>query len=562
MLITLLCALSGTATATPRFAFPMQLERPVAGELPALVLVPEALAPLQPLAQIVLAGAPLADGRRVDLRLERADPDTAGIVVAIDGRATQGGLALRGSSWAGKVEGEPDSSVFLGFSPWGSRGWIYSHGEYHHVLAQPGRDGSWAHSFSRLVSESELEALGVRASIDCGMEQLYAPGQLASPQSGTQPQPQLVSTTLVCRQAIETDYQLYQDFGNDLTAEQVYVGQLLGAANQRYVEQVNTVLDIVYLGFHTNVNDGWVSGDNGSGSVAMLYEFQAAWAGNLPNGANLAAFLSGASLGGGVAWLDSLCDGNYGFAVCGNITLQGGLTPFPVVQGPLTWDFMVTTHEIGHNFGTNHTHSWCPVPLDECAPSGYFGPCQTQQVCIPNGTLMSYCHLCSGGMNNVYPYFHQACVDVMRTQALNSCLGNWCTGPASYCTAGVNQSGLPALMSGSGSTSLAANSFTLTASQLPLDKTGFFFYGDDAVQLPLGNGFRCVGGSHLTRLTPQGSGSTGVITLQLDFTQPPFNSGPGQILPGTLRRFQLYYRDTGFGAGFNLTDGLAVPFCP
>jgi hypothetical protein len=223
---------------------------------------------------------------------------------------------------------------------------------------------------------------------------------------------------------------------------------------------------------------------------------------------------------------------------------------------------MVFAHETGHNFGTHHTHNWCPVPLDECAPAAYFGPCQTQQTCIPNGTLMSYCHLCSGGMDNIYPYFHQACVDVMRQEAENSCLGNWCTGPASYCTSSPNQTGLPALIAGSGSTNLSDNAFTLTANQLPPNKTGLFFYGRDAVQLPLGNGFRCVGGGQLFRLPPQSSGPSGVLTRTLDFTAAPFASGPGQILPGTLWRFQCYYRDTGFGAGLNLSDGLAVPFCP
>ena len=90
---------------------------------------------------------------------------------------------------------------------------------------------------------------------------------------------------------------------------------------------------------------------------------------------------------------------------------------------------------------------------------------------------------------------------------------------------------------------------------------GLFFYGRDAIQQPLGNGSLCVGGQ-LFRLPPQSSGATGVITRLLDFTQAPFNSGPGQILPGTLWRFQCHYRDAGFGAGANLTGGLAVPFCP
>ncbi|MEZ6019495.1 MAG: M12 family metallo-peptidase [Planctomycetota bacterium] len=97
--------------------------------------------------------------------------------------------------------------------------------------------------------------------------------------------------------------------------------------------------------------------------------------------------MSGASLGGGVAYLDVLCNQNYGFGVSGNMT---GGTQFPVSQSSNTWDFVVMAHEIGHNFSTSHTHNYCP-PLDQCPPSQYFGQCQNSQVCISNGTIMSYC---------------------------------------------------------------------------------------------------------------------------------------------------------------------------
>jgi hypothetical protein len=81
---------------------------------------------------------------------------------------------------------------------------------------------------------------------------------------------------------------------------------------------------------------------------------------------------------------------------------------------------MVIAHELGHNFGTPHSHDFCP-PLDECAPSGWFGQCQTQQTCTSQGSIMSYCHLCNGGTANVTTYFHPTTVQVMRDRAL-ACL--------------------------------------------------------------------------------------------------------------------------------------------
>src|SRR5690349_23414057 len=108
MLITLLASLQAAAPSPGSQFFPLQLQRGAPGELPALVLLPGALDALEPLAQVVLTGAPLADGRRVDLRLERADPDTQGIVVAVDGQAVRGGLPLRSEEHTSELQSRRD----------------------------------------------------------------------------------------------------------------------------------------------------------------------------------------------------------------------------------------------------------------------------------------------------------------------------------------------------------------------------------------------------------------------------------------------------------------------
>lgn len=572
MLSFLLLALSNSALATPQqgLALPSNLSLPVAafpmqagpgpqGEPARYTLLEAALEELDTYRSVELVAVPLANGQHVDVLLDRVELPQAELEMKIDGVLTRARLPGAESVWNGKVRGEATSSVFFAFSSLGSRGWIYSGGEYHHLLAEPGPQGDWQRSRSRMVSERELNALGSSANMGCGTDALYAPNQRPRLQPVESSTLALggPGVTLQCRLAVETDYQLFQQF-NNLAATQAYTAQLLAASNARYVEQINTVLNIVYLAFYSTPADPWVSPDNGSGAGSMLGEFQNAWQFNLPNSANLGHFVSGAGLGGGVAWLDVLCNPQYGFAVSGNLA---GQTPFPVVQGPLNWDFMVFTHELGHNFASPHTHDFCPTPLDQCAPSGYFGQCQTQQVCINNGTIMSYCHLCAGGLSNIYPYMHPTCAATMRVAAEQSCLGAWCTGPSNYCAANPNQTGFDATIAGSGSTSLASNNFTLSSTQLPPNKTAFFIYGASATQVPLGNGFRCVDGQ-LFRLPVQNSGPNGVITRTLNFTQPPFSGGAGQIFPGTQWYFQTYYRDTGFGSGINLSEGLRVPFCP
>jgi hypothetical protein len=383
---------------------------------------PPALAALGGLDKVVMRGVPLPVGPAVDLELDRLRFDFSSVGVFVDGKRSRfdpGDMTL----WSGKVRGVENSDVQLCFSSQGSYGWIFNGIEYTHVSSTPGEDGTWKLARVRMISDQTMMRAGNGLPPStCMLDQMGpTPGSGGGVQVDDSGPPTFgAATKLELKQAIETDWQLYQ-LWNDLNAEQTYVMALLAAKSARYDSQVDIVVTYPYVQFYTTANDPWTSQDGGGSSVDLLYEFQAAWKFNIPGGAHLAHFLSGASLGGGVAWVDVLCNPEYGFAVSGNI--NGGLT-FPVTQGSNTWDFMVFAHETGHNVGTWHTHDYCP-PLDECAPSGYFGSCQSQQACISNGTIMSYCHLCSGGMSNITTFFHPTVVATMRNEAENSCLPDY-----------------------------------------------------------------------------------------------------------------------------------------
>jgi hypothetical protein len=137
-----------------------------------------------------------------------------------------------------------------------------------------------------------------------------------------------------------------------------------------------------------------------------------------------------------------------------------------------------------------------------------------------------------------------------------------CPAPVNYCAANPNSTGLPASMGWGGSTRIGANDFRISAYDLPATTFGVFFYGDAAVQQPFGDGFRCVG-SPVVRLGVQPTSVFGDVERAIDFTQPPFAAGAGALTAGATKRFQFWYRNPAAGgAGFNLTDGLAVTFCP
>jgi hypothetical protein len=132
---------------------------------------------------------------------------------------------------------------------------------------------------------------------------------------------------------------------------------------------------------------------------------------------------------------------------------------------------------------------------------------------------------------------------------------------STYCVGAPNSVGPGASIGMEGSTSVALNDLLLTASGCPPHKSAIFLYGSTQVQVPLGDGFRCVGGT-LKRLRPATStDALGNFSRHADYTQPPMNSGAGQILPGSTWNFQLYYRDTG-GSGINLSNGMQASFCP
>jgi hypothetical protein len=131
-----------------------------------------------------------------------------------------------------------------------------------------------------------------------------------------------------------------------------------------------------------------------------------------------------------------------------------------------------------------------------------------------------------------------------------------------YCTSAPNSAGPGAHIGSSGSLSIAANDFTLTATGAIPDQPGLFYYGPETMEQPFGDGFRCVGGSAYRLNPPVVVGPGGDAARLVDFTQPPADAGPGAIVAGSTWYFQFWYRDpAAAGAGFNLSDGLRASFC-
>ncbi len=154
---------------------------------------------------------------------------------------------------------------------------------------------------------------------------------------------------------------------------------------------------------------------------AMLSEFGNYWAANYDAVDRVfAQLLSGKSSSdtssSGIAWLDGYCE---------HQSSGGGYSvfePFKATWVGMDSNVRVGAHELGHNFGSHHTHCYSP-PIDECY-SGEAGCYAGTTSCPPGGpgTMMSYCHFNSCGSNQIL--FHSRVITFI--DGLRASHTPWC----------------------------------------------------------------------------------------------------------------------------------------
>jgi hypothetical protein len=138
----------------------------------------------------------------------------------------------------------------------------------------------------------------------------------------------------------------------------------------------------------------WTTADpyNGGSSLDQLQTFKAT---RTTFNGNLAHLVTLESQFGGVAYVPGLCNTGFTYAFSGINPTFNNLPTF-------SWTVEVFTHETGHNLGSRHTHACAwngnNTAIDGCAAPE--GAC-AQPATLPTngGTVMSYCHLTSAGIN-------------------------------------------------------------------------------------------------------------------------------------------------------------------
>jgi hypothetical protein len=348
-----------------------------------------------------LHGFPLAHGARADLVLERFEPfapDARAEVVEAGGARA---LPLPDQAYfRGRVAGAADSRVLLIAGRRTVHGFVAADGDVH-VFGPDARGNHRVYAL-RDVDPLAFRAPGDFCANDLVPEAVAIPGAAETSVAGTMPATADATATLKRADlAIETDQELRAKFPSDAAALE-YVASLAAAATAIYERDVAVRLRVSYLRlWGASAADPWTASSTGS----ALGELRSYW-NNPANGMAAIAgprtvvhFVSGKPVQGGVAYVNVLCNGTFGYAVSqvyGRFDLS---SPYNI------WDVMVFTHELGHNFGSPHSHCYSP-PLDRCYNGE--GGCYTGQVVPSHGTIMSYCHLLAGGLSNIDLFFGSA----------------------------------------------------------------------------------------------------------------------------------------------------------
>jgi hypothetical protein len=362
--------------------------RGIAGER-RLVVDRAALADLRRRDTAAVAALPIGRGGAVDVALERFTPFAPDARVEVVDTAGTRTIPLPDEAYfRGTVAGDPTSRVLLIAGRTDVHGWVVVGGEVHAF-------GPDARGIHRVYALGDVDPAAFPPPAEFCANDL-TPEAVAiddgAPAADVPATADASATLKLADIAIDTDQELRAKFGSD-AATLDYLAALAAAATAIYERDVAVRLRFSYIRLWATA-DPWAATSPGN----ALQEVRSYW-NTAANGMAATAgprtvvhFVSGKAVQGGVAYVNVLCNASYGYGVS---QVYGS---FDMASPSRIWDVMVFTHEVGHNFGSPHSHCYSP-PLDQCynAESGcYAGP-----VVASRGTIMSYCHLLAGGLANI-----------------------------------------------------------------------------------------------------------------------------------------------------------------
>jgi hypothetical protein len=347
------------------------------------------------------------EGRVVGLDLVRFDVLSRGAVLVVQEEGGPREVKVDVPTYLrGSVDGMAGSVAVLA---------VRGDGEVRGVVASA--DGTWivgsegAASHALRSGKLDRAAMAKARKFECETAPNPNPPRQRASGEGRHPRLPIAYTAQV---AVVLDFDYFSTFAPDTGAAILYALDLMAFTGVLGEAELGMNVQVPYLELWTTSTDPF-----SGGSGTRLGQVRSRW--NQPGGTRCGGIdcttiprttvllLSSASTGG-VAYLPGICDwwhsptGGASYAYAGSIDGD-----FDIDAPSAVWDITVTTHELGHNLGSDHTHCYDP-PVDGCYNGESGSGCYAGAEALPPGcpgngqgcgTIMSYCHLLSGGIGNI-----------------------------------------------------------------------------------------------------------------------------------------------------------------
>jgi hypothetical protein len=346
------------------------------------------------LSGLIIRNLALANDERVDLILSRAEPFAPDAVLYRDG-AIRGPLVSDRIYFQGTSLSDGHAQVSLSIGSDGSvRGVLADDRGHWRLLSLQGRIQATLVSDEPVPGTREHDHFQCGLNADIRQRSREAQRLFEVNHPPTRQIPRGTTDRYRVRVAYDTTNRFVSLFANGQQAID-YLGDLTNHISLMYIRELNTEI-VVSSTVLRGADEPWdLNGD-------LLDQLGNYWNDptNTVDQTRTLAHLVDAGPSQGVAWVGALCGDGFDYGVS-----QGLGTEFDPEADPQGWSFSVVAHELGHNFGSDHTHCYTPV-IDQCyngeAGNGCWGGAES----LPGpaneapGTIMSYCHLLAPGFGN------------------------------------------------------------------------------------------------------------------------------------------------------------------